>query len=175
VDELYRDIKYYLTKISREALGESEARRWTDIIGFTINMEQTGDIIERIIQDVEDKKISLGREFSEAGLREICDMHARLVDNLRLGMSVFLNGNVLDARRLLEEKSRFRQLEREYAATHLARLSDNTLPSIETSSLHLDLISDLKRINSHICSIAYPILDSAGELASNSPRLKKAA
>jgi len=50
-----------------------------------------------------------------------------------------------------------------------------TTPSIETSSLHLDLISDLKRINSHICSIAYPILDSAGELASNSPRLKKAA
>jgi len=37
--------------------------------------------------------------------------------------------------------------------------------------LHLDLISDLKRINSHICSIAYPILDSAGALAPN--RLKK--
>jgi hypothetical protein len=45
------------------------------------------------------------------------------------------------------------------------RLSENTVQSIETSSLHLDLISDLKRINSHICSIAYPILDSAGALA----------
>jgi phosphate:Na+ symporter len=167
VDELYSDIKYYLTKISREALGENEAKRWTDIISFTINMEQIGDIIERIIQDVEDKKIRKGREFSEAGLREICDLHARLLDNLRLGMSVFLNGNVRDARRLLEEKTRFRDLEREYAAAHLDRLTDKTLPSIETSSLHLDLISDLKRINSHICSIAYPILDSAGELAPN--------
>ena len=39
------------------------------------------------------------------------------------------------------------------------------MQSIETSSLHIDLISDLKRINSHICSIAYPILDSAGALA----------
>jgi phosphate:Na+ symporter len=172
VDELYSDIKYYLTKISREALGENEAKRWTDIISFTINMEQIGDIIERIIQDIEDKKIRKGREFSEAGLREICDLHARLVDNLRLGMSVFLNGNVRDARRLLEEKTRFRDLEREYAATHLDRLADKTLPSIETSSLHLDLISDLKRINSHICSIAYPILDSAGELAPN--RLRSA-
>lgn len=172
VDELYSDIKYYLTKISREALGENEAKRWTDIISFTINMEQIGDIIERVIQDIEDKKISKGREFSEAGMREICDLHARLVDNLRLGMSVFLNGNVRDARRLLEEKTRFRDLEREYAATHLTRLADNTLPSIETSSLHLDLISDLKRINSHICSIAYPILDSAGELAPN--RLRNA-
>ena len=167
VDELYSDIKYYLTKISREALGESEAKRWTDIISFTINMEQIGDIIERVIQDVEDKKINKGREFSIAGMEEICELHARLVDNLRLGMSVFLNGNVRDARRLLEEKTRFRDLERRYAATHIARLTDKSLLSIETSSLHLDLISDLKRINSHICSIAYPILDSAGELAPN--------
>ncbi len=167
VDELYSDIKYYLTKISREALGESEARRWTDIISFTINMEQIGDIIERVIQDIEDKKISPGREFSQAGMAEICELHARLVDNLRLGMSVFLNGNVRDAQKLLEEKSRFRDLEREYASTHLDRLAVNTVQSIETSSLHLDLISDLKRINSHICSIAYPILDSAGALVPN--------
>ncbi len=167
VDELYTDIKYYLTKISREALGENEARRWTDIISFTINMEQIGDTIERVIQDIEDKKINPGREFSDAGMAEICDLHARLVVNLRLGMSVFLNGNVRDAQKLLEEKTRFRDLEREYASTHLGRLSLNTVQSIETSSLHLDLISDLKRINSHICSIAYPILDSAGALAPN--------
>ncbi len=167
VDELYSDIKYYLTKISREALGESEARRWTDIISFTINMEQIGDIIERVIQDIEDKKIKPGREFSDAGMAEICELHNRLVNNLRLGMSVFLNGNLRDAQRLLEEKTRFRDLEREYAATHLERLAVKTVQSIETSSLHLDLISDLKRMNSHICSIAYPILDSAGALAPN--------
>ena len=172
VDELYSDIKYYLTKISREALGESEAQRWTDIISFTINMEQIGDIIERVIQDIEDKKIAPGREFSQAGMTEICELHARLVDNLRLGMSVFLNGNLRDAQKLLEEKSRFRDLERRYAASHLDRLAVNTMQSIETSSLHLDLISDLKRINSHICSIAYPILDSAGALAPN--RLRQA-
>ena len=173
VDELYSAIKYYLTKISREALGEEESRRWTDIISFTINMEQIGDIIERVLIDIEDKKIKKGRSFSEAGMAEICELHARLVDNLRLGMSVFLNGTVRDAQKLLEEKARFRDLEREYATTHLGRLSDNTVQSIETSSLHIDLISDLKRINSHICSIAYPILDSAGALAPN--RLRQSA
>ena len=165
VDELYSAIKYYLTKISREALAENESRRWTDIISFTINMEQIGDIIERVLLDVEDKKIKRGRNFSDAGMAEICELHARLVDNLRLSMSVFLNGDVRDAQRLLEEKARFRDLERAYAVTHLDRLSDNSTLSIETSSLHLDLISDLKRINSHICSIAYPILDSAGALS----------
>jgi phosphate:Na+ symporter len=165
VDKLYSAIKYYMTKISREALGEEESRRWTDIISFTINMEQIGDIIERVLIDIEDKKIKKSRNFSDAGMAEICELHARLVDNLRLGMSVFLNGSVRDAQKLLEEKARFRDLERAYAGTHLTRLTDNTVQSIETSSLHLDLISDLKRINSHICSIAYPILDSAGALA----------
>ena len=89
-------------------------------------------------------------------------------------MTVFLDGHVNDARRLLEEKARFRDLEHGYAASHIARLRENTAPSIETSSLHLDLISDLKRINSHICSIAYPILESAGALTSTrlrEPRL----
>lgn len=167
VDELYSSIKYYLTKISREALAEDESRRWTDIISFTINLEQIGDIIERVLIDIEDKKIKRGLQFSEEGVNEITDLHGRLLDNLRLGMSVFLNSNVRDAQKLLEEKARFRDLEHSYAANHLSRLFENRVQSLETSSLHIDLLSDLKRINSHLCSIAYPILDSAGALAPN--------
>jgi phosphate:Na+ symporter len=166
VDEAYSAIKFYLTQISKESLSEREGRRWTDIVSFTINMEQVADIIERVLQDVEDKKIRKNRSFSEAGMAEICHLHERLVANLRLAMSVFLDGHVRDARKLLEEKARFRDLEHEYAANHIARLQDNTAQSIETSSLHLDLISELKRINSHLCGVAYPILESAGVLAS---------
>lgn len=173
VDSLYSAIKFYLTQISREALSEREGRRWTDIVSFTINMEQIGDIIERVVQDIEDKKIRKNRSFSDAGMAEICHLHERLLANLRLGMSVFLDGHVRDAQKLLEEKARFRDLEHEYAANHIARLQDNTAQSIETSSLHLDLISELKRINSHICSIAYPILESAGALAATRLRPSK--
>jgi phosphate:Na+ symporter len=164
VDSLYSAIKFYLTQISREALSEREGRRWTDIVSFTINMEQIGDGIERVLQDIEDKKIRPGRRFSDAGMAEICHLHERLLSNLRLGMSVFLDGHVRDAQKLLEEKAHFRELEHAYAANHIARLQDNTAQSIETSSLHLDLLSELKRINSHICSIAYPILESKGAL-----------
>ena len=173
VDDLYSAIKYYMTKISRAELDEREGQRWTEIISFTINMEQIGDIIERVLLDIEDKKIKKGRQFSEAGTQEIRELLHHLLDNLRLAMSVFLNGNVREAQKLLEEKARFRDLELAYSATHLARLSDNTVSSIETSSLHIDLISDLKRINSLLCSVAYPILESAGALAPS--RLKESA
>jgi phosphate:Na+ symporter len=171
VDDLYTAVKLYLTQISREALEEEEGRRWADIVSFTINMEQVGDIIERIVIELEDKKIDKGRNFSEAGMAEICDLHARLIANLQLGLSVFLNGDLKSAQELLAQKVLFRDLERAYADSHLARLAENTQDSIETSSLHLDLISDLKRINSHISSIAYPILEQAGVLAKT--RLKE--
>lgn len=160
VDSLYSSIKYYMTKISRSELDEGEGRRWTEIIGFTINMEQVGDLVERVLQDVEDKKIRKGRQFSHAGLQELNEMHDHLIANLRLAMSVFLTSNVRDAQKLLEEKTRFRELELAYSATHLNRLADNTIQSIETSSLHIDIISDLKRINSLLCSVAYPVLEA---------------
>ena len=165
VDGLYSAIKYYMTKIPRETLDEREGRRWADIIGFTINMEQIADIIERVLIDIEDKKIKPGLQFSEQGMHEINELHARLMNNLRLAMSVFLNHSAYEARLLLEEKTHFRELERAYSATHLERLSDQSLPSIETSSLHIDLISDFRRINSLLCSIAYPILEQDGTLA----------
>lgn len=164
VDDLYSSIKFYLTQISREALDERESRRWTDIVSFTIHMEQIGDIVERVILDIEDKKIRQSRTFSDAGMAEIAHLHERLMSNLRLSMSVFLDGHVRDAQRLLEEKARFRDLERQYAANHIARLQSNSTQSIETSSLHLDLQGEFKRINSLICSTAYPVLDLAGVL-----------
>jgi phosphate:Na+ symporter len=75
------------------------------------------------------------------------------------------------ARKLIEEKTRLRSAELVCAENHLARLREGRPESIETSSLHLDVLRDLKRIHSHICSVAYPVLEVAGELQPN--RLKE--
>ena len=164
VDRLYTAVKLYLAQVSREALDERDSRRWAEIMSFTINLEHVGDLLEHILQDLRDKKIAHRLSFSDAGMREIAALHEKLVANLRLGMSVFLNGDVKSAQQLLVEKERFRDLEREYHDTHLDRLSGQTLQSIETSSLHLDIISDMRRINSFFCSTAYPVLEKAGKL-----------
>ena len=134
-------------------------------MSFTINLEHIGDIVEQVVDDLELKKISKGRSFSAAGMKEIEELHARLMASLRLGMNVFLNADLRSAQMLLGQKTDFRNLERAYARTHLERLAWQTPESIETSSLHLDIINDFRRINSHICSIAYPILEEAGVLA----------
>jgi phosphate:Na+ symporter len=164
VDKLYTEVKMYLARVSREELNAKEVRRWTDVITLTINLEQAGDIIVRIVKGLESKKIAPQRTFSDAGMQEVCEMHARLLASLQLGLSVFLEGDLRSAQKLLAEKEAFRDLERAYAKTHLVRLAGETRQSIETSSLHLDLISDMKRMHSLFCSTAYAVLDEAGLL-----------
>jgi phosphate:Na+ symporter len=164
VDRLYTATKLYLTQISREALAERDGRRWTEIISLTINLEHVGDIVERIMIDLRDKKIAHRLSFSDAGNEEIVELHGKLISNLRLGLSVFLNGDVSSAKRLIAQKEEFSALERTFAEKHLQRLAGQTVQSIETSSLHLDIISDMRRINSFVCSTAYPILENAGQL-----------
>ena len=164
VDQLYSAVKLYLTRLSRKDLDEADGRRWTDIISLTINLEHAGDIIERIVLDIETKKIADRLAFSPDGLQEINDLHRRLIDNLQLGLAVFLNGDLGCARKLLAEKESFGELERTYAHSHLNRLAGQSVQSLETSSLHLDVISDMKRLNSLFCSTAYPVLDEMGAL-----------
>jgi phosphate:Na+ symporter len=67
----------------------------------------------------------------------------------------------------------FRARERRLTERHLERLRSGKPESIETSSLHLDVLRDLKRINSHLTSVAYPILEAAGELSESRLRAKK--
>jgi phosphate:Na+ symporter len=164
VDALHEAIKLYLTEVTRESLDTRDQKRGIDVITFTTNLEHIGDIIDKNLMELAAKKIKNKLRFSDEGFAEIERMHRRLMGNLDLALNVFITGEVAMARRLLEEKVAFRELERAASESHLARLRSGKLESLETSSLHLDVLRDLKRINSHLTSVAYPILDAAGEL-----------
>ncbi|KML54771.1 membrane protein [Burkholderia cepacia] len=164
VDELYRATKQYLSRISREDLDDADNQRWTDIFALTINLEHAGDIIERIANDVKERKIAQRLAFSEEGAAELNDLYTRLQSNLQLGLSVFFNNDLRCAEQLLMEKECFRDLERKYANAHVDRLVNQTLRSIETSALHLDMLSDMRRLNSLFCSTSYSVLEAASKL-----------
>ncbi len=164
VDRLDEAVKLYLTKLTRESLGERDARRAMEIISFSINLEHVGDIIDKNLMEVAAKKIKRKIVFSKEGAVELEAFHREVCDNLKLAFSVFMSGDLATARQLLAEKTTLRATEFAAAENHLARLREGRTESIESSSLHLDILRDLKRIHSHICSVAYPVLERAGEL-----------
>jgi phosphate:Na+ symporter len=163
-DSLHDAIKLYLTQVSRQALPEAESRRCVELIIFTTNLEHVGDIIDKNLLELAQKKIRKQLTFSEQGWQEIVDMHERVVHQMQLAMSVFVSGDVATARQLIVEKERFRELERKGSEHHFERLRMGRIESIDSSALHLDILRDLKRINSHLTSVAYPIVDAEGEL-----------
>ncbi|RRW52284.1 Na/Pi cotransporter family protein [Pseudomonas moraviensis] len=161
VEALYSAIKLYLAQMPREDLGEHDSRRWAEIIELAINLKLAADLIERMLRKIQQQKTSQRRSFSEEGLEDLAGLQQQLIANLRLGLSVFLSGDRESARQLLREKRRFRAQERRLAHAHVSRLQRKIVQSLETSSLHLELIADMKRLNSLFCSSAYVVLETA--------------
>jgi phosphate:Na+ symporter len=159
VDRLHEAIKLYVIKVTHESLEEIEGRRAMEILSFAINLEHIGDIIDKNLMDLASKKIKRRLLFSVEGATELQEFHRIIQENLKLAMGVFLSGDEKSARTLLEEKIRIRDLEMVAAEKHMLRLKEGRIESIETSSLHLDILRDLKRIHSHICAAAYPVLE----------------
>jgi phosphate:Na+ symporter len=164
VDRLDEAVKLYVTKLTRESLNQQDGHRAMEIISFSINLEHVGDIIDKNLMELAAKKIKRRVVFSTEGAAELQSFHQEVVDNLKLAFSVFMSGDVKIARLLVNEKATLRAAEFAAAESHLARLRDGRPESIESSSLHLDILRDLKRIHSHICSVAYAVLERAGEL-----------
>jgi phosphate:Na+ symporter len=159
-EALYNAIKLYLAQMPREDLGEQDSRRWAEIIELAINLKLASDLIERMLRKVQQQKTAQRRSFSDVGLEELTGLHSQLLLNLRLGLSVFVSADPESARQLLREKRRFRAQERRLAHAHVSRLQRKVVQSLETSSLHLELIADMKRLNSLFCISAYAVLET---------------
>jgi phosphate:Na+ symporter len=165
LDRLHNAVKLHLMAISRQdGLSEADAKRCSDILAFTINLEHIGDILDKNLRELAAKKIKYRLQFSDDGLQEIANMHRCLLDNLHLATGVFVMGDIQAARSLLAEKERMRDLEQVANENHLQRLREGKKQSIETSALHIDITRDFKRIASHIASVAYPILERTGSI-----------
>ena len=164
VDRLDEAIKLYVTKLTRGSLDDREGRRAMEIISFAINLEHMGDIIDKNLCEVAGKKIKRKLQFSTEGATELAAFHKRVLESLKIALAVFMSGDVAQARKLIAEKAELRNAAVGAADRHLERLREGRPETLETTSLHLDVLRDLKRIHSHICTVAYPVLEAAGEM-----------
>jgi phosphate:Na+ symporter len=167
VDSLDEAIKLYVTKLTRGSLDEREGQRAMEIVSFAINLEHIGDIIDKNLSELATKKIKRRLQFSAEGAAELSAFHKQTLESLRIAFGVFMSGDVNEARKLLVEKTTVRNAELAATERHLDRLREGRPESVETTSLHLDVLRDLRRIHSHVCTVAYSVLDAAGQLAAD--------
>ncbi|MBN8521098.1 MAG: Na/Pi cotransporter family protein [Alphaproteobacteria bacterium] len=170
LDQIYGQIKNYMARLTQGSMDKKEAARYFQILMFSTNLEHAGDVIDKNLMPLAQKKIKNQFNFSPEGLKEIEHMHGLIVESVRLAQSVFVSQDVNMARKMLEDKDIIRKAETDGMSTHIERLRGGVPETIATSSLHLDIIRDYRRINTYMCTVAYPILEEKGQI--NPSRLR---
>lgn len=161
VDLLDKEIKFYLAKLSQEDLNQEQADMELSLISLTSKLEEIGDVINRNILELADKKIRKARKFSTDGWKEIKEFHGNILENFKLATASLATEDDSLARRLLRHHDQLAVSENEYRLGHLKRLHEGRKESFETSSLHLDLLSNFYRIDELLMQLireAYPKL-----------------
>ncbi|MCC7460532.1 MAG: Na/Pi cotransporter family protein [Proteobacteria bacterium] len=160
VDQLDREIKFYLARIQQQELNDAQSKKSVELLMFTNNLESVGDIINRNMMVLVEKKKKNGITFTKDSWSEIVDFHGKVIENFKLAVAAFVTGDIELGKRVLRNKKFLTSLEQELGQHHLSRLRQlDEQELIEALSLFLDVLSNLRLINSIICKMAYPALD----------------
>ncbi len=164
LDRLHTAIQLYLAGVGDDDLDGDDAARLDEILGFALNLEHIGDIVDRDLMTLAAKAIRQRIALSVRERRDLDELHARLLDHLQLAVAVFMHGDAAAARRLVAEKDRFRSFERDAADRHFAKVRGGRTETLEGGTLLLDAVRDLKRIEAHLAATVYPLLERSGDL-----------
>jgi phosphate:Na+ symporter len=159
VDHLDREIRFYLAKISRRTLTDYQAARQFHLLEITSSLEYIGDTINRDLIKLAKKMRKKGVSFSKKGWEEIKDFHGKVEENFNLALSAFADRHEDLARKVLRHERTLGELEANLRQNHLARLQEGLKESFDTSSIHLELLSELRRINTLLTHLAYAVID----------------
>lgn len=159
VDLLLREIKLFLAKLSTPSgeLGKDNV----NLIAYISDLESAGDVIDNSIMELARKKHALKLQFSEEGWKEINEMHRVVMEIATMSLTCFHLQDRDLANRVITKKRELRKLERHFKESHIERLKLGLQESINTSSIHMDLLSDFRRITGLLVNHSYAISDQA--------------
>lgn len=161
VDLLFREIKTFLVK-SPDRDGHLD-RQVFELLSFVTDIENAADIVDKNLIELSEKKNRLKVEFSEEGWKEIKEVHGLVLDLISQSLSCFqlhdahLADNVIEAKRALRKK------EREFREHHLERLNRGIKATMNTSSIHLEVLGDYRRISGLFTNHAYALFKGQDE------------
>jgi phosphate:Na+ symporter len=154
----------YVADLSGQNDDANNRKELRHLLEFAIAIEAAGDIASKTLTNLAASRAKGNIQFSPEGLAELRSMHDRVLTNIALAGNVLISGDVGIARRLVEEKGEFSHKQRKSRKSHLKRLAEGRVESLESSDLHLETSLAFKEFNSQIATIAYPILSREGQL-----------
>ncbi len=158
LDTLEEEITSYLTRVSQEELTPGDSKRGVSLLYAVDELEHIGDLVSKNLMGYARKKIKEGFYFSDEGFEEIQAFHQEVLTTLQMAIDALATSNRSLAKQVVARRAEMNQLLKDLHNAHLLRLRKGLKETMETSTVHLDLISDLERANFHATNIGYAIL-----------------
>ncbi|WP_170334838.1 Na/Pi cotransporter family protein [Ruegeria arenilitoris] len=164
VNRCLSDIRAFVAAMPSELYRKRDAKTARDLMEFAIRLETAGDVVAKRLTVLAGEMRAKGSSFSQEGWSELVQMHEGILANMKLASNVLISDDLESARLLSLEKTEIKRVERDSRKRHLRRLQHGTTESFETSDIHLETLRAFREFNSHIASIAYPVLYRNGQL-----------
>ncbi|WP_409480175.1 Na/Pi cotransporter family protein [Pseudobdellovibrio sp. HCB154] len=160
VDFLYRETKMFLLNQANSNTAVVN-QNVMNMIMFISDLERAADSIDINIRTLAIKKHALKLYFSDEGWGEIKQMHAQVVKVASMGINAYDNPAMCES--AIQLKRELAKIELHLRENHISRLNKGMRDSINTSSIHLDLLSEYRRIASLLCNHAYSTIKGVGK------------
>ncbi|MDR2112950.1 MAG: Na/Pi cotransporter family protein [Candidatus Accumulibacter sp.] len=161
VNVLFKAVRAYAVDLTRQGVDDPELRRITALLRYTASLENAGDVICKTMIGIPDEMKKNGKRFSEAGKEELDRLFCFLIGNTHLAAEVVMAWQPATAGVLVQRKRDFKSMCRDSSRRHIDRLSQGVSDALESSSAHLDLIADMRWINTQVASIGYDVLPAS--------------
>lgn len=164
IKQTHLDIKLYLARLGQKGMDENLSRRSIELASISSSLDSASDAITRIMLDLAKRLDMQKLQFSPQGREEIRDFTDRVQSNVQLALNVMMNQNPAEARELVAAKEKVRKVEQKLQRSHIGRLREGLVESIETSNIHQETLRALKQINTAFSMVGHPILLKSGDL-----------
>jgi phosphate:Na+ symporter len=158
VDKLEAEIKRFLANLDAHSLDPDQATERLRQLRYLSEMETIGDLVDKNLCELALKKIRRRVAFTPEAWQELEVLDRWIVENMLLADAAFHTGDLKLAAKLLRHKDHVDRQVRRLRDTHLASLDRFARESPDCSAVQLDLLTNLRRINSHVCHIAFALL-----------------
>lgn len=157
VDLLNKEISLYLTQFMDNSDGNEQAEM-IRLVSFATDLESAADVIDNNLIDLAAKKHNLKLEFSESGWSDLTAIHREVVEVCSLSITCFQRRDNELAAKVIYKKREIRKMEKDFRERHIERLVAGKKESINTSAIHLDALSEYRRVVGLLSNHVYSLL-----------------
>lgn len=153
IDALEKSTRFYLARLSSENLSDEEADRQLVLLSIGQDLEEVGDIVSREMVALARKKANKRYAFSDEGWNDLGAFHLLVKESCAFAIAAIAQPAEALVAKAKRHEEHLGETEQELRQNHLVRLYQGMKESFDTSSIHLDVLSNMRRIGSQLTHI----------------------